>query len=84
MGSAALMQLLSSALQTVASQNGLSLGLIILAIIEMPVVILILASVAGHPRRLKVTGLFLGWLLLMFGIFIGAIYALGFIFRLFF
>ncbi len=84
MDSAALIQLLSSAFQTATSQNGLSMGLIILAIIEMPVVILILASVIGRPRRLKVTGLFLGWLLLMFGIFVGAIYVLGFIFGLFF
>ena len=84
MDSTALLRLFSSAVQSVASQNGLSMGLIILPIIEMPVLILILASVTGRPRRLKVTGLFLGWLFLMFAVFLGAIYVLGLILGLFF
>jgi hypothetical protein len=84
MDNTALLRLFSGAVQSVASQNGLSMGLIILAIIEMPVVILILASVISRPRRLKVTGLFLGWLLLVFAIFVGAIYVISFIFGLFF
>lgn len=76
--------LLSRASAVVTGQNGLTMGLIILLVIEAPVVILILASFLGQPRRLKVTGLFLGWLLLMFGAFLGAIYFLGLLLGFFF
>jgi hypothetical protein len=75
---------LSRASAVVTGQNGLTMGLIILLVIEAPVVILILASFLGKPRRLKVTGLFLGWLLLMFGAFLGAVYFLGLVLGFFF
>lgn len=84
MDSAYILLFISSAVRSVASNNENSMGLIILAIIEMPVLILILASVTGRPRRLKVTGLFLGWLFLMFAAFLSVIYVIGFILGLFF
>ena len=76
--------LLGRASAVVTGQDGLTMGLIILLVIEAPVVILILASFLGRPRRLKVTGLFLGWLFLMFGVFLGAIYFIGLVLGLFF
>jgi len=76
--------LLSRASAVVTGQDGLTMGLIILLVIEAPVVILIVASFLGRPRRLKVTGLFLGWLFLMFGVFLGAIYFIGLVLGLFF
>lgn len=81
----ALLQLLLSSIQTsVGYRNDTSLGLIILAIVEMPVLILILASIFGRPRRARVTGLFLGWVLAMFAVFVASIWIIGFILGLFF
>jgi hypothetical protein len=57
--------------------NGIPLGYIVLAVIGTPVVILIAAALMGTPRKPKITGLFIGWLLMMFTVFIGAVYVLG-------
>ncbi len=60
-----------------AVQSEVSLGLIVLTIIEMPVLILILASILGRPRQSKVTGLFLGYLFSMFFVFVAFMYLIG-------
>lgn len=78
------MLLSSIVLQSAASSNRITMGLIILLVIESPVAILIAASLWGRRRRLKVTGLFLGWLLFMFGAFVGAVYVLGLVLSLFY
>ena len=65
-------------------QNGTPLGIIVLIIIESPVIVLLLAALLGRPRRTRVTQLFLGWLLLVFLVFIGAVYGLSYITHLFY
>jgi hypothetical protein len=57
--------------------NGIPLGYIVIAVIGTPVVILISAALMGNPRKPKITGLFIGWLLMMFTAFVGAVYVLG-------
>lgn len=69
-----LLQLLASAS---AVRSEVSLGVIVLTIIEMPVLILILASILGRPRRFKVTSLFLGYLFSMFFVFVTFMYLIG-------
>jgi hypothetical protein len=61
----------------------MSLGQIVLIVIISPVVILLLATILGKPRSMKVTGLFLTWLALVFCVFVGAVYGLSFITGLF-
>ncbi|MBC8224671.1 hypothetical protein H8E65_08790 [Candidatus Bathyarchaeota archaeon] len=63
--------------------NGLSLGQVVLIVIISPVIVLLLATLLGKPRSMKVTGLFLAWLAFVFSVFIGAVYALSFITGLF-
>jgi hypothetical protein len=65
-------------------QNGTPLGIIVLIVIESPVIVLLLAALLGRPRRMRVTQLFLGWLLLIFLVFIGAVFALSYITHLFY
>jgi hypothetical protein len=65
-------------------QSGTPLGVIVLIIIESPVIVLLLAALLGRPRRTRVTQLFLGWLLLIFLVFIGAVYGLSYITHLFY
>ncbi len=65
-------------------QNGMPLGIVVLIIIESPVIVLLLAALLGRPRRTRVTVLFLSWLLLIFIVFIGAVYGLSYITHLFY
>ncbi len=64
--------------------NGMPLGYIVLIVVESPVIILILATLLGKPRKMKVTGLFLAWLGMVFAVFIIAVYALSYITGLFY
>lgn len=59
--------------------NGMPLGYIVLIVVESPVLILLLATLLGKPRKMKVTGLFIAWLAMVFVVFIVAVYALSFI-----
>ena len=59
--------------------NGMPLGYIVLIVVESPVLILLLASLLGKPRKMKVSILFVVWLALVFAVFIVAVYALSFI-----
>jgi hypothetical protein len=77
MNSYVFLRLLVSKTLNAGVQNELSIGLIILTIIEMPVLILILTSILGRPRRSKITGLFLGYLFSMFFVFVTFIYLIG-------
>lgn len=56
-----------------------ALGYLILGIIVSPVIILLLASVLGRPRKTKITLLFLGFLVFMLGAFVTITYLLGFV-----
>ncbi len=60
------------------------LGYLILGIIVSPVIILLLASVLGRPRKTKITLLFLGFLVFMLGAFVTITYLLGFVTGFFF
>ncbi|UCD44236.1 MAG: hypothetical protein JSV27_08855 [Candidatus Bathyarchaeota archaeon] len=80
----ALSLLLNFVSEHATNQKGTPLGTVVLIVIESPVVILLLATLLGRPRRMKVTGLFLGWLVMVFLVFLGAIYALSFITGTFF
>ena len=61
-----------------------NLGYLILSIIVSPVIILLLASVLGRPRKRNITILFLGFLVFMLGAFITITYVLGIVTGLFF
>ena len=76
---ALLMYVASSQSQT----SGMPLGHVVLIVILSPVVILLLATLLGKPRSMKVTSLFLAWLALIFAVFVGAVYGLSFITSLF-
>ncbi len=43
------------------------MGLILMAIIGVPVIVLIIASILSAPRTFRVPGLFVGSLILLFG-----------------
>jgi len=60
------------------------LGYLILSIIISPVIILLLASVLGKPRKTKITVLFLGFIVFMLGAFITITYVLSFFTGFFF
>lgn len=78
-----LLALLTYVASSSSRASGMSLGQIVLIVIISPVVILLLATFLGKPRSMKVTGLFLAWLALVFCVFIGAVYGLSFITGLF-
>ena len=78
-----LLALLMNVASSPSQANGLLLGHVVLIVIFFPVVILLLATLLGKPRSMKVTGLFLAWLTLIFCVFIGAVYGLSFITGLF-
>lgn len=78
-----LLALLTYVASSPSQANGMQLGQIVLLVIMLPVIILLLATTLGKPRSMKVTGLFLAWLALVFSVFIGAVYALSFITGLF-
>ena len=56
-----------------------NLGYIILGIIVSPVIVLLLMSVLGRPRKMSITVIFLGFLVFMLVGFITVTYALSFI-----
>ena len=64
--------------------QGRPLGFIVVGIIELPVLILFLAALLGKPRSTKITSLFVGWVFLMFGAFIGAVYFLSYVLGVFY
>lgn len=64
--------------------QGRPLGLIVVGIIELPVLILFLAALLGKPRSTKITSLFVGWVFLMFGAFVGAVYLLSYVLGVFY
>jgi len=46
------------------------MGLILMAIIVIPVIVLIIASILSAPRTFRVPGLFIGSLVLLMGVII--------------
>ena len=78
-----LLALLTDVASSPIRASSMPLGLIVLIVIISPVVVLLLATLLGKPRSMKVTGLFLAWLALVFGVFVGAVYGLSFITGLF-
>jgi hypothetical protein len=78
-----LLALLTYVASSQSRPSGMPLGLIVLVVILSPVIVLLLATLLGKPRSMKVTGLFLAWLALVFCVFVGAVYGLSFITGLF-
>jgi len=78
-----LLTLMTYVASSAARASRMPLGQIVLVVILSPVIILLLATLLGRPRSMKVTGLFLAWLALVFSVFVGAVYALSFITGLF-
>ncbi len=74
-----LMVSLIGSLVSAQQTNGMPLGYIVLIVVESPVLILLLVTLLGKPRRMKVSLLFLTWLAMVFAVFIIAVYALSFI-----
>jgi hypothetical protein len=75
---------LISSLVGAQQTNGMPLGYIVLIVVESPVLILLLATLLGKPRKVKVSMLFMAWLAMVFAVFIVAVYALSFITALFY
>jgi hypothetical protein len=75
---------IASHVETPINPQGRPLGLIVVGIIELPVLILFLAALLGKPRSTKITSLFVGWLFLMFGAFVGAVYFLSYVLGVFY
>jgi hypothetical protein len=74
----------ASHVETPINPKGRPLGLIVVGIIELPVLILFLAALLGKPRSTKITSLFVGWVFLMFGAFVGAVYFLSYVLGVFY
>lgn len=70
--------------EAAATSGNSSLGGIVLAIIEFPVLTLILATILGKPRSNKMTGLFLGWVTMMATVYISAFYLLSWLTSIFY
>ncbi len=79
-----LMVSLIGSLVSAQQTNGMPLGYIVLIVVESPVLILILATLLGKPRKMKVSMLFMTWLAMVFVVFIVSVYALSFITGLFY
>jgi len=62
----------------------LPLGYIVVGIIEMPVVILLLATFLGNPRQPKITSVFIGFITMMVIVFIGAVFGLSYLLSIFY
>ena len=81
---------LAQALLNVASEatghgsGPLPLGYIVVGIIEMPVVILLLATFLGKPRQPKITSVFIGFIAMMVIVFIGAVFGLSYLLGIFY
>lgn len=81
---------LAQALLNVASEvtghgsGPLPLGIIVVAIIEAPVVILLLATFLGKPRQPRITGVFVSFIAMMVVLFIGAVFGLSFLLGIFY
>ena len=81
---------LAQALLNVASEatghgsGPLPLGYIVVGIIEMPVVILLLATFLGKPRQPKITSVFIGFITMMVIVFIGAVFGLSYLLSIFY
>jgi hypothetical protein len=69
---------------TGSAGTGLPLGILVVGFIAIPVLVLLLASVLGKPRSTKITSLFLGWIFMMFCVFIIAIIGLSFLTSIFY
>ncbi len=52
-------------------------GLVVIAILVIPILILVSSAILVKPRNLKVTGVFLALLILLYGGFIGGVYILS-------
>ncbi len=59
------MAMSSVPLSEVPPASPIKIGFIVLSIIVVPVIVLITASVLGHPKTLRVPGLFLGGVFLL-------------------
>jgi hypothetical protein len=77
-------QRIASNLESTVNPQGRPLGLVVVGIIELPVVILFLAALIGKPRSTKITSLFIGWVFLMFSVFIGAVFFLSYLLGIFY
>lgn len=58
-------------------------GLILIMIIETPILIMILASIFGSPRKFRVTGLFIGSLILLLAALVIGTAVIGMMLELF-
>jgi hypothetical protein len=74
----------ASRVESPINPQGRPLGLIVVGIIELPVLILFLAALLGKPRSMKITSLFVGWVLIMFGAFVGTVFFLSSLLSLFY
>jgi hypothetical protein len=77
-------QRIASNLESTVNPQGRPLGLIVVGIIELPVVVLFLAALIGKPRSTKITSLFIGWVFVMFSVFIGTVFFLSYLLGIFY
>ena len=64
--------------------NSLPFGYLVVGIIEAPVLILLLATILGKPRQPKITGVFVGFIVMMVIVFISAVFGLSYLLGIFY
>jgi hypothetical protein len=84
-----IIQLAQAMLNVAAEASGhgagsVSLGFIVVVIIEAPVLILLLATFLGKPRQPKITGIFVSFIAMMVILFISAVFGLSYILGIFY
>ena len=85
----AIIMLVQALLNVAAEATGhgtgpLPLGYIVVSIIEAPVIILLLATFLGKPRQLKITGVFVGFIVMMVIFFISTVFGLSYLLGIFY
>lgn len=77
-------------LQKIASEatnhgnDSIPFGYLVVGIIQAPVLILLLATLLGRPRKPKITGIFIGFIAMMMMLFIGAVFGLSYLLGVFY
>ena len=68
---------------TAPASPAVPIGFVVLAVILTPVVTLVLISMFGHPRNLRIPALFVGGFVLLMGTLVFGFAALSFVLKFF-
>ncbi|MBI4296776.1 MAG: hypothetical protein HY667_06635 [Chloroflexi bacterium] len=59
------------------STSSMPIGFVVLSIIVGPVIVFTLAAMFGHPRQVRVPGLFIGSVVLLIGSMVAGFFVIG-------